>query len=138
MPLASTLIQLLLADSPDVRHIPKHLRRRLSAGRVVPLVQAQVLLVTVRIGRLDHHGFQRVLKQHRIVDVGGRNHRGDRIALLLGQHAALAAILGPIRGIWADLIPPKRALPIDVSLDCQVKSTPPISSHFCASIAQIF
>src|SRR5206468_4226328 len=90
-----------------------------------------------RVRRFDHDRFQRVLQQQRVVHVGRRDERGDRITLLLGQHAALAARLGSIRGIGADLIPPKRALPIDVSLLCQSKLTPSSSSHAWASFAQM-
>jgi hypothetical protein len=118
-------IQLFFADAADVRHVTEDQRRRFAGGIVIALVQAQVLPVTARIGRIDHHGVERVLQHLRVMHVGGGDKSGDGPAAGLGQQAAFCPRFGPICRVWARCAPLKRALPIEVSDDCHSNSTRP-------------
>jgi len=119
------MIEFLLADAPDVRNVAVHQRSRFPGGIVEPLVQTQVLAMPQRIGRLNHDRLKRVLQHHRVMPVGAGDADGDRIAAAFGQRAAFRARFGSIRGVFADMIPPKRALPIEQSADCHSNSTRP-------------
>ena len=53
----------------------------------------------------------------------------SRPSIPLYQQASLAARLAPVRGIGANCVPPRRALPRAQSAACHSQSTPPSSSH---------
>lgn len=45
----------------------------------------------VRIGWLDHNGFERVLKDQGVMNVGGGHHHRDPPAVRFGQNTAFCA-----------------------------------------------
>ena len=68
------------------------------------------------------------LKHFGVVYIGSCYDRGYRAAVCLNEYAAFYAFFGPVRGVWADAVPPKRALLIAVSAACHWKSMPPSSA----------
>lgn len=138
MTLSTAGIEFLLTDARDVRCVLVIGRRLTPGGIVVSLVEAQVLRrVGCRLGTLDHDRVERLRQQLRVVDVRRGDDYRERAAVRLDQEAALRAVLGPIRGVRADMIPPKRALPMAPSAACQSQFTPASSSHSFTSVAQM-
>ena len=86
---------------------------------------------------LHDDGFDGGLQQLGVVNVGPVDHRAQGAAVFLDDHAAFRARLATIRGIWADFIPPKRALARAPSADCQSQLRPPSSSHSLTNAAQM-
>ena len=106
-------------------------------------------------------GFNGGLQQLGIGHIGPRNHDAKRTAAALGKQAPLDPLLGAIRRVLADallgiahtfcgglvwkfsgiafflapLFPAPRALPKAQSADCQLQSTPWISSHLVSRTA---
>jgi hypothetical protein len=78
-----------------------------------------------------------LLEQLGVVDVDGHHDHAQRTAVGLDDHTAFGALFRAIRGVGTDMVPPKRALPIAPSALCQRQSTPPNSSQFSTSVAQI-
>ena len=138
MAFVAVLVQLLLADPPDVRNVVR-VGCRGSPGRViVPFVQAQVLRRGVRrLGPIDHDRLNRRAKQLRVMDVGPGDHDAQRATVGLDDQTSLGAVLAPICGVTTDVAPQKRALPIAPSALCHCQSTPSSSSQSSTSLAQI-
>src|SRR5271165_2495237 len=90
-----------------------------------------------RLRPLDHDRLDRLFQQLRIVNVGAGDHNPHRPAVGLADYATFCAWFAAIRGVWADEIPPKRALPIAPSALCHSQLTPPSSSQFSIKRAQI-
>ena len=137
MPLAIIVVPFFLADPPNMRPVIL-LRHSCSAGGiVVAFIQAQVLRILFRwMGPLDDDRRDGLLQQLGVMDVCAGHHHPQRAAVGLDDHTALGAIFPAIRGVGADLVPPKRALPIAPSALCHRQSTPPSSSQFSTSVAQ--
>lgn len=119
MRLLTLFIEFLFPDAANVRHVAENQRRRPAALAVKGLVEAQVLLVLVRVRRLDHHLLQNILQEQRVVPPGlrprlpvGRGHEDRQWPTLgIGQQAAFAAAFGAVRRVGTDAVPPLRALP---------------------------
>lgn len=138
MPLASLFVELLLADATDVRRVLFLLDGRVSGGVVVRFVQAQMLGVTPgRLGSLDNDRIDRPLQQFGVVDICACQSDAQRAAVCIDDYAAFRAGFAAIRGIRADKIPPKRALPMAPSALCHSQLTPPRSWQFSTSNPQM-
>ena len=75
------LVELFLADAPDVRRMAVRGCRGMACGIVVSLVQAQMLRHTLRRLRpLDHDRLDGLLQQLAVVDVGSSHHDAQRPA----------------------------------------------------------
>ena len=139
MTLLARLVEPLLADAPDVRDVAPLSYDLPASLAVVTLVQAQVLGRSFSwLRSLDHHGVERC-GQELVVAHGVRpgDHHGERSSVGLDDETALRTFFGPIGGVGADEVPPKRALPIAPSAACHSQSTPPSSSQPSISAAQI-
>jgi hypothetical protein len=130
--------QLLFADPSNVRRMTMRHRRRTTGRIVVSLVKAEMLRALRRRRRtLDYNRLNRLLQQLAVLNIGPGDDNAERTAGGLDDYAAFRARFAAIRGIWADLIPPKRALPIAPSALCHSQFTPPSSSQFSMSTAQM-
>src|SRR3954451_17473209 len=136
--LACVLVEPLLADPADVRHvvpIPHHLPRGLV---VVAFVQTQVLRSFFGgLRTLDHDCVKRGGQQLVVAHVRPGNHYSQRSSVGLDQQGAFHPILAPVGGIGAREVPPNRALPIAPSAACHSQLNPPSSSHSSTDAAQI-
>jgi hypothetical protein len=90
-------------DRPDVVDVPVRVDHLMPGGRIVPLVQAQVLLDLFGVGPLDHDRLDGRLQELRVVDVGPGDHDPQRPAVALDQQALLGAVLAAIRRVRAPL-----------------------------------
>src|SRR5215208_253439 len=136
--LLSGRVLLLLADLADMRRVAVTFDHFPSRQFVVALVQTQVLGDLLGgLRALDHNGLESGLQELEIRHVrSGHNHR-KRAAVGLDKYRAFDSVLGPISGVRAYEVPPKRALPIAPSAACHSKSTPPSSSHSSMSLSQM-
>ena len=136
--LLSGRVLLLLADLADMRRVAVTFDHFPSRKFVVALVQAQVLGDLLGgFGALDHNGIESGLQELEIRHVcSGHDHR-KRTAVGLDKYRAFDPVLGPIGGVRAYEVPPKRAFPIAPSAACHSKSTPPSSSHSSMSLSQM-
>src|SRR5438034_8544859 len=98
------------APCPNVGGKAKLLHYLPHCGVVIPFVQTQPLGLLRRHGRtLNHDTTQGRLDQLHVRPIGSRDHQAEGHAVRFGQHAALDALLGPIRGIGAGFFPPLTA-----------------------------
>ncbi len=124
------LVEFLFADSANVRSVFVLPGRLVARRIVVAFVQAKMLRFGLgRTRPLYDHGFQRSVQQFGVVNVCAGHDDRQRAALPLYQQAAFYAVFRTIRRVRADIIPPKRALPIAASAACHSQSTSPNSSH---------
>src|SRR5208283_398061 len=138
MLLLATRDRFLVADSADVRRVFVF-RHGCPAGRVVvSLVQAKILgALWGRFRAFHDDGFNGGSQQFGVVNIGPVDHGTQGTTVFLDNHAAFRARLAAICGIWADFIPPKRALAKAPSADCQSQLTPPSSSQSLNISAQM-
>jgi hypothetical protein len=107
----------------------------LDLREVVPLVEAQVLLLLRRRSRPpDGETVQRGRRRLHVVSVGGGNDDGQWGAALVGQRVPLRTELAAVRRIGACLRPPNGALTIALSSDCQRHWIPRKSSYRVSSL----
>jgi hypothetical protein len=117
------------AAMADVRGVMALPDRRLDLREVVPFVQAQVMRVLSRWLRSPYgEAVQRGRRRFHVMTVGAGHHDGQRGAALIGQRVALRTELAAIRRIGASLRPPKGALTMTLSSDCQRHWIPRSSS----------
>src|SRR5579863_8300462 len=110
---------------------------RLDLRVVVPFVEAQVLRAfSRRPGPPDDEAVQRGRRRLHVMAVGAGHDDGERGAALIGQRVALRAELAAIRRIGACLRPPKGALTMALSSDCQRHWILRSSSYRVSSLAQ--
>jgi hypothetical protein len=110
--------------------------RGLNLWEVVPLVEAQVLRILRRRSRPpDGEAVQRGRRRLHVVGIGAGDDDGQRGAALVGQRVPLRAELAAIRRIGACLRPPKGALTMALSSDCQRHWIPRSSSYRVSSLA---
>src|SRR6516165_1481885 len=102
------LAPLLLGGRHDVRRVLLRGGHLPATGVVVVRIQAQVLrLLRRRLGPLDHDGLDRLAQQQVVVHVGRGDHRPQRAAVGVNQHAFLGALFPAIRGVFPHLFPPR-------------------------------
>src|SRR5712691_11710172 len=112
MALFALLVQLLLANAPNVRGVAVCRNGGLPGRIVVALVQTQMLrMPRGRLGPLDHDRLQGCREQLGIVDVGSRHHHGERASLPLNQEAAFYPRLAPIGGVASDPVSSRARFP---------------------------
>ena len=132
------LIKLFLTNTANMRHILMS-QCRTPAGRIViALVQTQMLgRIFCYLGPLDYNCLDRCFEQFGIMHIRRCHNCRKRAAVCFDEDTAFYAVFCPVRGVWPDMVPPKRALLMAVSADCQRKSTPPSSSHSAIRAAHI-
>ncbi len=120
------------ADVGDVAPVPD---RGLDLGEVIPFVQTQVLWPLRRgAGALHDESVQRRRRRH-VVAVGTGHQNRQRDSPLIGQGVTFRAQLAAVRRIGACLRPPKGALTITLSGDCQRHWMPRRSLYRVSSVA---
>jgi hypothetical protein len=128
----------LVADGGDVWDVVPVDAGVPADGVVVALVGAEVLgEVGLGCGALQDDGVDGRGEELRIRDVRPDHGDGQRAAVGLDQEALLHAGLGPISGVGAHEVPPKRAFRSAPSAACHSQSQPPRSSHASCTTAQI-
>lgn len=122
MTFTALLIQFFFADTADVRVVTLLLGYPVAGGIVVSLVQAQMLGRLGRgLGTINHDRVDRFLQQLVVIHIGPGDNHTQRPAIGLDDQATFGAGFAPIRGIRADMIPPKRALLMAPSALCHVQ-----------------
>jgi hypothetical protein len=82
MPLATFLVELLLADSPDVRRVIIRFNRGMACWVIVPLVQTQVLRILChRFRSVRHNRLDGLLQKFGVMHVGPGDHHPQRSAI---------------------------------------------------------
>jgi len=127
--LSAALIQLFFTDAPDVRNVVGCGGRLTTPWIVITLVQAQMLRRLLRIGSTYDYRVDGLGEQLRIRHVGAAQSHAKYSALAVDDQAAFRAVFPAIRGVRSGLPPPKRALPMKPSADCQVQATAPRPSQ---------
>ena len=139
-------------DDPAARGMPPTLRATFAAmaevGRIMALpngrldlriviafVQTQVLRIFERRSRApDGKAVQRGRRRFHVMGIRGGHDNRQRGAALVGQCVPLRAELAAIRRIGACLRPPKGALTMALSSDCQRHWMPRSSSYRVSSV----
>ena len=135
----ATRVQLLLTDPTNVRRMPTAGRGGMTRRVIIPFIQTQMLFMARRGSGLGpHDGRQRAFQQLGVRHVRRIDHHAQRTAVGFHNHTAFYAVFAAIRGVFAHLVPPKRALPIAASALCHCPSTPPSSAPARVSFLQIF
>ncbi len=135
---ASHCPAVFLADSANMRHI-LILQCRIPAGRIViAFVQTQMLRqIFCYLRTLNYNCLNRCFEQFCIMHVRCCHNCCKRAAVSFNEDTAFYAVFCPVRGVWPDTVPPKRALLIAVSADCHLKSIPPSSVQSAMRATQI-
>lgn len=114
-------------------------RRAPSGGIVVARIEAEVLRLILRRFRTFHDDrFDGFFQQLRVMNIRTFDRDPQCSTFLIANYAAFGTVFRPIGGIWADFIPPKRALAMAPSALCHSQPTPPASSHSSIKTAMSF
>ena len=121
-----------VAPVRDMRDLPAPGHRAANVGKVISLVQAQVLADFPGRRPRYHPAVEPVAQLRLVMIVGSRQRRIQRDAVAVGLDMALGAQLGPVRGVLADAIPPfTGAETVAESPVCHCQSMPLRSSYSC-------
>jgi hypothetical protein len=127
------------ADPANMRRVVV-IHSCLMAGRIiVALIQPEMLRLRGSWLRpLDDNRIEPLRQQFGVVNVGSSNGNPERASIGFHSEAALYPLRPPLRGLGANEVPPKRALPSAASADCHCQLTPPNSSPSCTRTVQIW
>lgn len=107
----SIRVEFLFADPTDVGNVLRLQCCSMAGGVVVSLVEAQMLFDFIRLRPLDDNRFDRLLQQLAVRHIGAGDDDSQRATLAVAEYAALCAVLGSIRRVFAYGSPPHEPCP---------------------------